>query len=256
MTLCRRGTSRSREWSARDGSRYVGGRPDGCRVCLHPGQRHVRVEGVRPSSIRGKAYRRWSAQASAPAAPAARAGRKLRCATGSTARMPRLRVAGAGGLSGAVLPGWSATLTMLRAGMAGSISSGVREKTNAGFMSVGRAMADHRAYWRFRRLDETPDGRCSTLLWFVAEEDHEPLRLSEGIGWVDLLAVRHGGSGAGSAWLLRQAMVTFRDRGRVRGAGVDARYRRDVTLRARRPCSAATRHLRQGAEEVDGCRSE
>lgn len=94
------------------------------------------------------------------------------------------------------------------------------------------AMADHWGHvpvdfddWTKRRMGEMFD----PALWFVAEEGHEPAgvmlgSLSEGIGWVDLLAVRQRWRrrGLGMA-LLRQAMVTFRDRGVGRMAlGVDA----------------------------------
>ncbi len=100
------------------------------------------------------------------------------------------------------------------------------------FDASEEAMSDHWGHvpidfdaWRQRRMGETFD----PSLWFVAEEDGEAAgvmlgSVSEGIGWVDTLAVRRPWRqrGLGMA-LLRHAMQIFKDRGLNRMAlGVDA----------------------------------
>jgi mycothiol synthase len=131
------------------------------------------------------------------------------------------------------------------------------------FDASEEAMADHWGHvpitfedWKQRRMGETFD----PTVWFVAEEDGEPAgvmlgSVTEGIGWVDTLAVRRPWRqrGLGMA-LLRHAMTTFRDRGLNRMAlGVDAASPSGATrLYERAGMRVAQQHATYGKVLRDG----
>jgi mycothiol synthase len=127
------------------------------------------------------------------------------------------------------------------------------------FDASEEAMADHWGHvpipfeeWTQRRMGETFD----PALWFVADEDGEPAgvmlgSVSEGIGWVDTLAVRRPWRqrGLGMA-LLRHAMEVFRERELTRMAlGVDAASPTGATrLYERAGMHVAQQHATYGKE--------
>lgn len=142
---------------------------------------------------------------------------------------------------------------------------GSEDDERAAHLVVQEAMADHWGHvatgfdeWIARRREHG----IEPSLWFVASDGSEPAAaalcsISEGIGWVDTLAVRRAwrGRGIGKALLLH-AFADFRRRGLERCAlGVDAasptgatRLYEGVGMRAAQEHAVYQKELRPGAD--------
>ncbi len=145
---------------------------------------------------------------------------------------------------------------------------GSEDDERAAHLVVQEAMADHWgnvpapfADWIARRREHGLD----PSLWFVAWDGDEPAAvalcsISDGLGWVDTLAVRRAwrGRGLGKA-LLHHAFADFSRRGLERCAlGVDAanptgatRLYEGIGMRASQEHAVYQKELRPGAELAD-----